>query len=451
MGSIRSRFLISSLILIPLVLGAMGIVLSSIHEQSLRAGEKEKLRLHTINLMTTTELSGGQLSMPDYLQDTAFNSPASGLYALIRDKQGEILWRSKSTTILPGYLQLPPPAAEAGVLSLETLASQHLGSSFASIWEFDGRDIWLEFIVVSDAAEFNQAVKTYNQSLWIATAVIALCLVAFFTLSISWGLRPLAQLAAEIHELEQGNIRQLAHQYPKEIDPVVQNLNTLLDTEKNQRERYRNTLGNLAHSLKTPLTIVRSVANDLAEKNNDPSALEQQRALLSEQVETMNRLVEYQLQRAVTSSAHHLMERIDIASTLNRLINVMDKVYIDKKMTLTQEVDPSLRIPFDDRDLTEVIGNLLDNAYKYGHSKIAVTLALDAKQQVCLKIEDDGPGIPEDRRSTILQRGTRLDTQNHGQGIGLAVVDDIIDTYTGRLTISESSLGGALFSIYFKS
>jgi two-component system sensor histidine kinase PhoQ len=241
-----------------------------------------------------------------------------------------------------------------------------------------------------------------------------------------------------VKELEAGKRNSLEDSYPQELAPLVDNLQALISTERQQRERYRDTLADLAHSLKTPLAIISGLpVNPQTDKS------------LQEQVERMNEIVDYQLQRAVTASSHRFMQQVDAASVIQRIVAALNKVYRDKNIGCqTSELKPAFFIG-DERDLMEVLGNLLDNAYKYTHDQVAITLSNQGDSSaICISIEDNGDGIDPARQQQILQRGQRADSRQAGQGIGLAVAMDIITSYQGTLTISRSKrLGGACFTL----
>jgi len=294
---------------------------------------------------------------------------------------------------------------------------------------------------LQSTAPFASEISSFSNNLWGWLLGVVIVLVVLQWLVMSWGLAPLQALARDLKAIEDGERPLLDGDYPREIQGVTRNLNLLLSSERQQRERYRTTMGDLAHSLKTPLAILRGASSSLG---IDASAknIQSMQGVVEEQVARMDEIVAYQLERAVTSSAAPLKQPIAIEPLVMKLISAMRKVYRDKDLELEVEVDRAI-FPGDERDVMELLGNLIDNACKYGRSKIKVQVLQPQTAGLLIVIEDDGPGINSADRARVLGRGARLDSQQSGQGIGLAVVGEIASRYGGDIVIQASSLGGA--------
>ena len=263
----------------------------------------------------------------------------------------------------------------------------------------------------------------------------------------SMGLAPLSRMALDLRAIELGEKDKLEAEYPKELRGVAANLNQLIESERKQQSRYRTTLGDLAHSLKTPLAVMSGIIPWLksAEGKNSSEFVSQLRAA-DEQIERMNQIVTYQLQRAVQAdNSLSIARRVNVAETTDQVIEALQKVYADKQMFMHREIDKHAQFIGDKRDLMELLGNVLDNAYKYGRSELIVRIKREATitDGVIIQVEDDGQGIPNEQVAYVLQRGARADTLMQGQGIGLAVVADIVDSYGGDVSVTTSVLGGA--------
>ena len=222
---------------------------------------------------------------------------------------------------------------------------------------------------------------------------------------------------------------------------LTDNLNRLVQSERKQRERYRQRLGDLAHSLKTPLAVLQNAANQSGGEQNISQ-------LVTEQSQRMDQIVRYQLQRAVISQQITGVVRIPLLEHVNQVKQALDKVYQAKAVRCEILVDESIRFQGDQGDLMELLGNLIDNAYKYGAGEVRIS-ASETPEALTIVVEDNGGGIPEAQQQSIHQRGTRLDSQEQGQGIGLAVVSDIVAGYKGELVIDDSDLLGARFTLIF--
>jgi two-component system sensor histidine kinase PhoQ len=262
-----------------------------------------------------------------------------------------------------------------------------------------------------------------------------------------WGLAPLRRVINDLQAIESGRQTQLEGAYPKELKGLTDNLNKLINNERDHLARYRNTLGNLAHSLKTPLAVLRGEVENSSE--NDLS-----KRTMSEQVNRMSQIVEYQLQRAATSGRSAITARVKTLDVVSKIINALNKVYADKNIIVDMQVDESSRFQGDEGDLMEMLGNLLDNAYKCCKNQVRISSKATGASKPGsspdfeLFVEDDGPGMHEDQIEKLLERGVRGDLDTKGHGIGLAMVNDIIEIYSGTLSIDKSDLGGSRIKVH---
>jgi two-component system sensor histidine kinase PhoQ len=226
--------------------------------------------------------------------------------------------------------------------------------------------------------------------------------------------------------------------YPDELKPLTRDLNAMIVSEHNQQTRYRNALGDLAHSLKTPLAVLRGLSG---EAQIPPP----QQNLLDEQVGRMQHIVDHQLRRAAAAGSRTLTEPIVLKPLIDKLTSALTKVYASRGVGFYNRLDPELRLRADQGDLYELFGNLLDNAAKYGDEHIRISAHQEANL-LHIDVDDDGPGFPEEPEK-LLERGARADTRKPGQGIGLAAVSEIVKAYGGRLDLARSPLGGARVSV----
>jgi two-component system sensor histidine kinase PhoQ len=253
-------------------------------------------------------------------------------------------------------------------------------------------------------------------------------------------LQPLRRIENEIGEIEQGQRSELSGQFPTELTGVARNMNLLIDSERARSDRYRKTLGNLAHSLKTPLAAMRALLNQEASMGGADK--------FNEQIDRMDEIVRYQLRKPSTSQAQNLvLARVPIEPEVDRLVAGLRKVYRDKAPVIESEVGAGLTFRGDAGDFLEMAGNLLDNACKWCQRTVRITVTGEPGGETQMTVADDGPGIPEDAAEMLLQRGTRLDENTPGHGIGLAIVKELAESCGGRLEIGRSNLGGARFTV----
>lgn len=440
--ALRARLLLASLLLLPVFFGLTGFALQQAFHHSLEVAEEERLKLQVYLILGAAELSGDQIFIPDTLQEPRYSQLESGLYGFLHGNDGQMIWRSDSSTLIADGIpaQLATARLDTGDSNFFELPGQNLFVyQFALLWEIEGKENHYLFTVLESNASVKAEQKAFNAQLWgwLSAAIVLFLLVE--AALIGWGLQPLTRLAADLKRIEQGESDTLTGTYPSEVQAVTDNLNLLIHNERQQRERYRNTLGDLAHSLKTPLAVMRGAEQ---EKLDFP----EYQALVAEQASRMDQIVQYQLARAVKSQGRTLAQKVPVAPLIERMVTALQKVYRDKQIVTDLQLGGDYQLPADERDLMELLGNVLENAFKYGYSEVSVRLEQQAGM-LRINIADDGPGVSPDRRQTILKRGERADTSAPGQGIGLSVAVDILSSYDGELQIGEAELGGAEFSI----
>lgn len=436
-SSLRARLLAASTLIVPLFLGGTGWYLERSYERSLETGVEERLKLQVLTLMAEADFSD-TLAMPDELLEARFNQVNSGLFGLVSTTDGAILWRSPSSVAT----QLPVQASQNSQRAPGEQGfakSQDLYTHWYSVlWQTElGNDVPLVFSALESTAPVQAQLSSLRSSLIFWLGGTTLALLALQALVLLWGLRPLRELASDIAQIEAGEAESLQGQYPSEVKPLTTNLNSLLVAERKRRERTRNTLADLAHSLKTPLAVIRSA--DAQELNFAK--------LVNDQSDQMEKIVSYQLQRASTGT-HNLLQLISVQDTADRLKATLSKVYAQKSLNISLDISADSKFRGEERDLMELLGTLMDNASKYGQTKIQVT-ASGAGEQLIIVVDDDGPGVPPQLRQSILARGARADMTKPGQGIGLAIAKDIAASYGARMAILDSPLGGAQVSIHF--
>lgn len=432
----------ASIVLLPILIIFAGAALQRAFENSLLTAEESQARLHAYALLGSAEVIEGQLVLPRRLQEPRFSQLQSGLAGLVFDADGTLRWRSESSALLDDQFiasiaKNPPKPGSSRFVHLKSQG--RFLYVYPLVWETEGREQQYLFAIVHTDSNSMDELTTFQAQLWgWLSAVYLLALVVQY-LILRWGLQPLERLAEDLSSIERGEREQLSGRYPDEVEPVTRNLNRLIETERRQRERYRNTLADLAHSLKTPLAVMRGAANESQD-------LVSYRQLIEEQTERMNQIVQYQLSRAVKSKGPTLAQGVEIEHSVKRIIAALEKVYAEKGILAEVANLAAKRFGGDERDLLELLGNLLENAFKYGRSRVQVSADLEG-EMLAIRIADDGAGIGEDSEQIILERGARLDTSRPGQGIGLAVCADILSSYNGSLEVHRSALGGAEFVI----
>ena len=304
---------------------------------------------------------------------------------------------------------------------------------FGIEWQDDDGALWPFTLEVAEHdGDYRDQLAGFRRTLWYGLAAVALALLLVQAAVLAWGLRPLHRLGGELQAIAQGRRRHLRGRYPSEIAPLTDAINDFVDQQRTSRDRYRDSLADLAHSLKTPMAVLGAAV--------DGTAIEA--GAVRDQVARMSDIVSYQLGRAATAGRSPLSASVALRPLLDSLRRSLDKVYAGRDLQWHIDVGDALRFDGDRGDLLEMLGNLLDNACQWAHHDVSCRSYRDQHGGLCLVVEDDGPGVPPGERERLLLRGQRGGADGDGQGIGLAVVADIVSAYGGRLSLHHSTRGG---------
>ncbi|MBL4865978.1 MAG: GHKL domain-containing protein [Pseudomonadales bacterium] len=448
--SLQGRLLVSATVLLCLFLGSTGFILEQAFLNGIESNVKERLQIHIYALLTAAEENDGKLMLPVSLQEQRLNQIGSGLYGIVSDAQSEVIWLSESAL---GLKVSYPMNLKQGQQRFGRSMTQDDDAVFyltqGITWEmFSGVAPLFNVTIVESQQPFFAQRNSFRQTLWGWLGGIALLLLLFQWILLRWGMKPLDKMRDELLNIEKGKANQLQNHYPMELQGLMRTFNLLVENEIRQRERYKNTMSDLAHSLKTPLAVLRGFRGTIVD-------LAEYQDVVEGEVQRMDQIVQYQLQRTVAAGPSTIVSGIEIKPVAIKMLNALKKIYLDKKVQQTTELGEDAVFPGGEEDLMELIGNLLDNAYKHSRSIIALSVTGGARKnegrlsELVITIEDDGAGIPLALRDVLLTRGARLDTQHVGQGIGLAVVSDIVKSYGGKIRIADSRLGGAKFILIF--
>lgn len=441
--SLRTRLMLGAAVTVVVFLLGLFPALQQVFTRALEQAVEQRLAADASALVAAARIEKGRLVMPAKLPDEEFSVLPGRQLGFIYDHEGNLLWRSRSQ----GLLEVDYSPSYDGHGSIFTRAWDQQGQEYF-VYDIEinllrGNSAAFSIITMQPVRDYRPMYTHLKQQLYLWLAASLVFLLGFLWLGLGWGTRSLQQLSRELDEVENGQRKALSDQHPRELLRLTRSLNRLLDSERQQSQRYMHSLDDLAHSLKTPLAVLQGVGDRLTLQ---PGNEEQARTLQS-QVGLMSQQIGYQLQRASLRKSGLLRHRVRLQPVLETLVSALQKVYAEKRVQVEQTFPADLHVPVEQGALYEMLGNLLENAFRLclGHIHIRVV----AEAGWCeLCIEDDGPGVPASRRELILQRGARLDTQNPGQGIGTAVVKDIIDSYDGQLLIEDSAaLGGACFRI----
>jgi len=441
--SLNLRIILSATLVLIVFTSLIAAALDRAFIDSTESALRDKLTSQLYALLAAAEVDQHSITMPSSELDALLGLPSSGVYAFITSSEKKTLWQSSSAL----GAQLPEPIwLDSGKKSFTKTVvdtTSFYSYAYGVNWAIENKNIALTFTITTDLISFNKQIKQYRTTLWGWLLAMALLLLISQAIILRWGLSPLRRVGAELNRIEAGDQTKIEQHYPQEIEPLTSNINILLQQEREQKTRYRNALGDLAHSLKTPLAVLQSGLNveDLNKNNR-----ERDDTVLQEQITRMNAIVEYQLQRAATAGSTSIGKSVNIKSICDRMLSSLQKVYRDKNITLDINVSDTLTFKGDEGDLMELLGNLLDNAFKWTSSSIKIVVEQHDKKKL-IKIIDDGPGIATEQIAAILKRGVRADQTTPGHGIGLSIVGNIVDAYQGKLSIDNNPTGGTIVSV----
>ncbi|MFJ4145861.1 sensor histidine kinase [Pseudomonas sp. NPDC089734] len=427
MKSIQRRLslgLIAVLVVVGLVMAQTSLYLFELGLQRyLEAG----LRKESESLLVALVRGPVGIQLDEQRLSAAYQRPLSGHYFRLDFPQGS--WRSRSLWDfeLP---KLDGPGLRAD------LELGHTGQSLLLLTA-DYRKFGKQ-ITVTVAQDYTPVRASFQrmQQIGLGLGLAALILVLVLQrVTVRRALRPLERVREQISQLQKGQRSQLDNQVPLELEPLVAQINHLLAHTEDSLKRSRNALGNLGHALKTPLAVLLSLAS-----SEQLDAHPDLRKTLHEQLENIRLRLERELNRARLSGDALPGARFDCDAELSSLFSTLQMIH-GEHLDLVNDVQSGLHLPWDREDILELLGNLLDNACKWADSEVRLNITRQG-QGFCLLIDDDGPGIPEAQRAGVFSRGTRLDEQITGHGLGLGIVRDIVDAWGGDLHLLTSPMGG---------
>ncbi|HET8942180.1 MAG TPA: ATP-binding protein [Rudaea sp.] len=454
--SLQARSLLAAGFALAAFLGLTGIALDAASYETLRSALRDRLQSYIYAIIATSDVARSRHWLPpEIYPDPRFDQPGGNLYAGVVGpvdvNNGEAKsWRSTSAlgdklpfdkTLPPGEVSFVGPIDGAG--GRIYMLSQGVS------WAVPHRDsVNLTIHVAEDARLLDAQRNVFRRTLWTYLGGLGVVLLALLVFTLRWSLLPLRRVADDLTRVERGEREHLAGDYPRELSGFASNLNDFIDSEREHLQRYRNTLSDLAHSLKTPLAVIRS------ELESDSSG-EKLRWTVLEQAGRMDQIVAYQLSRAVTTGHTTFATPIRIDSHAEEVVASLEKVYSARNILCEFDIDAQARFYGEQGDLLELLGNLLENGFKWARHRVLLSARAQVQRGtrrdgLILIVEDDGPGIPADQVEHLFQRGARGDERVQGHGIGLAIVQELLKAYRGTLEVSRSeALGGAAFTLRF--
>ena len=437
-GSLRLRLFALAAATIAVALGVAWLAMTVVFERHVKARLEAELANHIVWIAANLTDEGGQIFLRTESPDPRMSRPFGGLYWQVEPEGGNPI-RSRS-------------------LWDETLPAPPGGSTLPTVYESTGPEVRMLLlraealslaledserrvlaIVAADYSEIEGPVSAFARDVALALLIVGLTLATAAAVQVSVGLAPLDAIRREVAAIRARLASRLHPEVPSEIRPLVDEVNLLLASQEEALTRAREHAGDLAHGLKTPLTVLSTVARDLERCGNPAAASE-----ILAQVDVMRRRVDRELARARLGAQPHATSRL--LPLVEGVIGLVRRTPHGEQLQWDIAVDPTATVAADDVDVAEAIGNIIENASKWAKTRVRVTASV-GETAVIVSVDDDGPGVADDRLKELTTRGAKLDEKKDGAGLGMAIVDEIVGAYRGKLELSRSELGGLRVSL----
>lgn len=427
-------------------------LITTLYRQTSERGFDSLLSAHLFNLIGSVGISeNGVLTGSPDLGDLRFSQPDSGWYWSVEPASADVTGALRSSSMIrplpsPGIAEVPFNSAFQRSYVMEGLAGEQL-EVFESEFVLDAKNRAARFRVMGNRTELEQEIATFQRRLLTYLSLFGIGMIGINAAAILFGLQPLRRVRNALAMVREGTAQRLSGSFPTEIEPLANETNALIENNRRIVERSRTQVGNLAHSLKTPLAVLLNEGRALGGAKGQ---------LIADQAASMQKQVEHYLQRArVAAQRDSVVYRTPVAPLAERMVRVVQKLNPRVKLSLSLPAEPVV-FAGEREDLEEMLGNLLENAMKWAGSAASVSVVslagnADGGGLFEIAIEDDGPGIPAGKAREAMQRGRRLDETKPGSGLGLAIVADLVNEYGGSLALDRSAMGGLRAAIRLRS
>jgi signal transduction histidine kinase len=422
---IASRMLATSLILVVLVIPVAGLLLSYNLREAVNTAFDERLEslLNVVLAGIEYDQQTDTLALNQRLGDARFDQVFSGWYWQISDNASRVLtsrslWDQRLPLTAGPQLQYSTISGPNG----ETLRKLERDVRLPRL------PVTLHVAVAADLSEVDAALVRFEQLLWLSLVSLGI---------LHWGLEPLRRIRSNLQAVEKGDCERLDTDLPEELNNLATAINTVLERDRQLMSRARTAAGNLAHAIKTPVSVMMTTTEQL------PAS---QRETMVSELKRLNEAVRHHLARASAAGPVVLRPRVTLSVALEPVLNGISRLAERKNIAFQKPEVPPLQLQIDAQDLQEIVGNLLENALHWAKSTVVMAIFSEA-DNLLLSIMDDGPGMSSQSRDEALQRGGRLDEQRSGSGLGLAIVSELIQLYDGQLQLKPSPMGGLLVTV----
>lgn len=426
-------------------------LITTLYRQASERGFDSLLSAHLFNLIGSVGISdNGELTGAPDLGDLRFSEPNSGWYWSVLPASEGVTGQRHSSSMTedipsPSVAEVPFNTSFQRTYTTDGLNGETL-QVFESEFVLDAKNHVARFRVMGNETELEAEISAFQRRLLAYLSLFGVGMISINAIAILFGLQPLRRVRDALAMVREGTAQRLTGSFPVEIEPLANETNALIENNKRIVERSRTQVGNLAHSLKTPLAVLVNEGRALGGAKGQ---------LIAEQTASMQKQIEHYLQRArVAAQRDSVVYRTPVGPLVERMVRVMQKLNPQTNLSLSLPDEPIL-FAGEREDLEELLGNLLENAMKWAERTVRVSVRCTLRDRVAeqfeIHIEDDGPGIPEEKAREAVKRGRRLDETKPGTGLGLAIVADLVNEYGGALALERSNLGGLGATVRLRS
>jgi signal transduction histidine kinase len=435
-ASLRNRLIVAATAWIAFGMVLAWLILSNVFQSHVTQQFDDELFVHLEELKRLAHVENGRAALRAALSDPRYDVENSGYYWEIQ-QHGDVLARSPSIKAAP--LKTPPDGRSDVGVHMHSIQGPTGELLVAESLEWkDPAKPPVQFIIGTDKRHLDSVVDSFNNTLSWSLTALGLSMVVAATFLILYATRPLGQLNVALNEVRSGRMKCLPGSYPSEVQPLVDNLNSMFASTTELVQRARTQAGNIAHGLKTPLAILTDEAYRLKGGGFGTSA-----ETILDQCRKMEAQIDYQTTRArVVASRLSPGASAEVRDVVLDVVAAISRIYAHRKLRFDVDIPVSLRVACEAQDLQEILGNLIDNAGKYARTCVRVSARTMDNGSISVSVSDDGPGLPIEAHEVVFNVGERWDTQSAGSGLGLAIARDLATLYGGTVELGVSSLGG---------
>jgi len=438
MRSLKARLITVAAVWVVAGVVVAGFLLSGTFKNFLVEQFYHELQEHLDELEGITAIDeGGKVRVQRALSDPRYSIPLSGYYWEVQ-KDGSIAGRS--TSLEGPMLKVPADGGNDAQVHTHSISGPTGKLLIAERLRWlNGEKEPIRIIIGTDKRYLDHELGEFNNVLLWSLGIFSLSMIAVAGLLLIYAMAPIGKLRTAFANYRAGATPDMRGRFPDEVQPLIDDLNSLIAASGEQMQRARAQAGNIAHGLKTPLAILVDEAHRLKQKGDSQAA-----AIILDQCRRMQSQIDYQIARArAAASRTKPGTAASLADTAQGVVRALERLHVERGIKIENQISPGIMVACERQDLNEILANLIDNAFKHARTRVLVRLDKDAPREfVRVVVEDDGAGLPPEAREVVFNIGEQWDSRSGGSGLGLPIVRDLVHLYGGEIRLDQSDLGG---------